>query len=178
MKNKINDNEHIEVYQDYFIDFAGRKHNFVIAAVSQEIPTFIENIHDDVDYSINAIGEKVLKIGISICHPSDEFDQKLGITKAVGRARKYANGLYATFRGYINTDLVKAFLLQEADYIKNNPEQYIAGYKQEKEKWMKNNNIKEIEKNFSELERLVVEKVNKDPHFLDNVNEYLKWSRK
>lgn len=123
--------ERIEILVDSFVDANGDERNFVMAAVSEvftddDEPTFVMNA-----YGINGqLAVKGLKLGYAICNPTDKFDEKLGVTIAVGRARKNAEyALLASELGYINTKLVRAFLEQEAEYFKHNPEYLIAGYK-------------------------------------------------
>lgn len=123
--------ERIEYLVDSFVDANGDERHFVVAAVSEvftdeDEPTFIADFYGDAIHGV----VKGLKLGFAICNPSDEFDEKLGITIAVGRARKNAEyALLASEMGYINTQLVRAFLQQEAEYFKHNPEYKIAGYK-------------------------------------------------
>lgn len=126
--------ERIEYLVDSFIDSNNEKRHFVIAAVSEVFDLSDEPaaVIDDEGYETQEV-VKGLKLGFSICNPSDIFDEKLGITIAIGRARKNADyALLATKLGYINTKLVKAFLEQEAEYFKNNPETRIAGYTRKK----------------------------------------------
>lgn len=123
--------ERIETLIDHFVDENGDTRYFVIAAVSEVFTDDIEPTYVCDFYNDN-IGEVVkgLKLGFSICNPMDTFDEKLGITIAIGRARKNAEyALLAAQPGYINTQLVQAFLKQEAEYFKHNPEYKIAGYK-------------------------------------------------
>lgn len=123
--------ERIETLVDSFVDANGDERHFVVAAVSvmfneDNEPAAVVDLNDD------ECGEviKGLKLGFSICNPTDEFDEKLGITIAVGRARKSAEyALLASEPGFINTQLVRAFLAQEAEYFKHNPESRIVGYK-------------------------------------------------
>lgn len=123
--------ERIETLVDSFVDANGDERHFVVAAVSvmfneNDEPATVVDLNDD------ECGEVVkgLKLGFSICNPTDEFDEKLGITIAVGRARKSAEyALLASEPGFINTQLVRAFLAQEAEYFKHNPESRIVGYK-------------------------------------------------
>ena len=143
--------ERIETLVDSFVDENGVERKFVIAAVSEVLPkTLAEqnpkvygNAEDGdcgVSYEVVVYDEwdgesldqlvKSLKIGFAICNPNDEFNEELGLKIAIGRARKNNTcALYATELGYINTKLVKAFLEQEAEYFKRNPESRIAGYK-------------------------------------------------
>lgn len=123
--------ERIEYLVDSFVDDNGDERHFVIAAVSE---VFTED--DEPSYVTDIDGLEIqevvkgLKLGFAICNPTDKFDEKLGITIAVGRARKNAEyALVASEMGYINTQLVRAFLQQEAEYFKHNPEYKIAGYK-------------------------------------------------
>lgn len=143
--------ERIETLVDSFVDENGIERKFVIAAVSEVLPkTLAEqnpkvygNAEDgdcEVSYEVVVYDEwdgetidqvvKGLKIGFAICNPNDEFNEDLGLKIAIGRARKNQTyALYATELGYINTKIVKAFLEQEAEYFKRNPESHIAGYK-------------------------------------------------
>lgn len=123
--------ERIEYLVDSFVDANGDERHFVVAAVSEvftddDEPTFVADLNGDAIHIV----VKGLKLGFAICNPTDKFDEKLGITIAVGRARKNAEyALLASEPGYINTKLVRAFLEQEAEYFKHNPEYKIAGYK-------------------------------------------------
>lgn len=123
--------ERIEYLVDSFVDANGDERHFVIAAVSEvftkdDEPSYVTDL-DGLEIQEVVKG---LKLGFAICNPTDKFDEKLGITIAVGRARKNAEyALVASEMGYINTQLVRAFLQQEAEYFKHNPEYKIAGYK-------------------------------------------------
>lgn len=123
--------EHIETLVDSFVDVNGDTRHFVIAAISvmfdqNDEPATVS----DLEYKECGVVVKGLKLGFAICNPSDKFNEELGITIAVGRARKNAKyALLASKPGFINTPLVHAFLLQEAEYFKHNPESHIAGYK-------------------------------------------------
>lgn len=123
--------ERVEYLVDSFVDSNGDERHFVVAAVSE---VFTEC--DEPDWIIDGEGDEVhkilkgLKLGFAICNPADKFDEELGITIAIGRARKNAQyALVSSELGYINTKLVQAFLEQEAEYFKNNPESKIIGYK-------------------------------------------------
>lgn len=123
--------ERIEYLVDSFVDANGDERHFVIAAISEVFTDINEPSYvTDVDGCVIHEVVKGLKLGFAICNPTDKFDEKLGITIAIGRARKNAEyALVASEMGYINTRLVHAFLQQEAEYFKNNPEYKIAGYK-------------------------------------------------
>lgn len=172
--------EHVDVLKDAFVDYAGKTHNFVIAAISNElvdedgvlpIVMKVKNLVAECGDSL----EKGVSIGIAICNPEDEFSEQVGVLKATARARNSSPILYTTGKGYVNQTLVRALLQQEANYLKNNPEVYIPGYNDSKERYLKNKKMEEMKDNFTEVEKIVVDGVKRDPKFLDNVNTYLKW---
>lgn len=168
--------KYLEHIVDSFTDYEGKVHHFVIAAVSETLPkTAVEAYKDEwtgedkkITYSIaeEVEGEpeayfttevvKVLKLGITICNPNDTFNEELGKKVAVQRAQPK---LYATDPGVINSCMVKALLQQEASYLKNNPEKYIAAYAGDKAKFLENKKLEEIKNSFSEEENAVVEKI-------------------
>lgn len=141
--------ERIETLVDSFIDANGDERHFVVAAISKVLPKTYAELYPDCDEGDDSdivtevvisddwdpldttdVLVKGIKLGFAICNPKDVFNEEIGKTIAIGRARKNANyALYATELGYINTKLVRAFLEQEAEYFKHNPESRIAGYK-------------------------------------------------
>lgn len=176
--------KHVEVIKDYFVDYAGKRHNFMIAAISEELEVphriamkvadgFVGPVFSPIDEVVKAI-----KVGISICNPLDEFDEELGVAKAVGRARKAIPSIWTKEKGYINSKTVMALLTSEADYLKKNPEKYIAGYEDQKKKYLEENEMKELVAGFTSLQAAVVDECEKDPRFLDNVQKYLNYKCK
>lgn len=121
--------ERVEFHIDSFIDENGNTRHFVIAAISERF----DEPMDVSSYPWHTDDQEVvkgLKLGFAICNPIDNFNEKLGCQIAEGRARKNSEcALLATQLGYINTKMVQAFLEQEAEYFKDNPERYIKGYK-------------------------------------------------
>lgn len=172
--------QYVEVIKDSFVDYAGKTHYFVIAAVSESFENETSDALMVVRSGLHGCDvagyvEKGIRIGVSICNPEDKFDEKVGTLKAIARAKKSGVVLYASDRGYINTPLVRAFLQQEADHIKSNPDLYIEGYNDSKARYLKRQKMEEMKDNFTEVERIVVDGIKKDPKFLDNVNTYLSW---
>lgn len=166
------------VAKDTIIDYAGKEHHFVIAAVRVKLEE-----SDDCSFIVLANGglssiRVGLQIGISICNPIDEFDEKVGVLKAIARAKKNDCAIYACYKGQFSDALVNDYLKQEIKYIKENPGKYIKGYEDNKARFLKNQKIKEIEENFTDIEKLIVEGVKKDPTYLNNVQEYLKYLNK
>lgn len=189
--------EHVEFITDSFVDYADKVHHFVISALSQMLPTSSEQLEQNPvaegvpvthevgiyieDYGTDQyLGEvcKVVRLGLSICNPTDNFDEKVGALKAAARARNSEPVLYTSDPGIINTKVVRALLEQEAQYIKNNPENVIPGYEDMKARYLKRKEMEAMKGNFSETEAKVVEGLEKDPKFLDNAMQYLEWLRK
>lgn len=121
---------------DSFVDANGDTRNFVLAALSEPFEegevcvaeTDFDFCDEEEIYVLTEMAKGV-RLGYAICSPTDKFDEELGMTIALGRARKNAEyALVASRPGYINNPIVEAFLKQEATYLKENPEYYIAGY--------------------------------------------------
>ena len=190
--------ELIEFITDSFTDYTGKVHHFVIAALSKVLPTrsgqLKNNPTDDDDLGvIHEVGvyvedygtdeymgvvTKAICLGISICNPTDTFDEKVGALKAAARARNAEPVLYASNPGIINTKVVRALLEQEAEYLKNNPENFIKGYADSKARYITRRKMEAMKGQFSDIENQVVEGLHKDPRFLDNAMQYLEWLRK
>ncbi len=164
-----NQKERIEVLQSEFTDYAGRVHKFVIVGVSvcnEERITY--------DNYVTYI-PKALKIGISICNPNDEFDFDKGYNKAYTRAKKSEPALYASKKGYINSKMINAFLEQEAEYLINNPENYIEGYLDAKKRYLRNSEMDNLYNNMSKSEKEIIENSKKDAKVIDKLKSYLTW---
>lgn len=148
----------IAIYKvDSFIDFTGKEHKFVACALSQS-PV------DKYDrYSISWIGSdnyayddtikdvyRMVTIGIAICNPEDEFDLEKGKTIARNKAN---NGnlprIYATTKGIITQELVETFLNQQIKFFKENPENFIGGYKEAK---IKHETLEQAKSDISNLD--------------------------
>ena len=59
--------------------------------------------------------------------------------------------------GVVNTTLIRAFLRQEMEFVKKNPEQFIVGYAEAKARYEKNINLDKTIKNLTEEEATVVQ---------------------
>lgn len=183
--------EYIEVINDTFTDYSGKTRHFTMAAISSPLPSTgkelgIENyennevVHevsifvDDYgthDYLCNV--KKAIRLGICICHPDDTYDEKVGTLKAIARARNNDPVLLSVDLGSINTKMMRAFLEQEAEYLKNNPNKYIKGYNEAEARFKRKRKIENIQNNFSKTENIIFEKLKENPKYLDNVNECL-----
>ena len=190
--------EHVEFITDSFTDYAGKVHHFVIAALSQMLPTRSGQLESnptdsedlDVTHEVGVYIEdygtedylgtvtKVVRLGVSMCNPTDTFDEKVGTLKAIARAHDAKPVLFAADAGVINTGVIKALLVQEAEYLKHNPENFIAGYAEMRDRFYTRQKMEAMKEGFSDLENQVVEGLDKDPKFLDNAMKYLEWYRK
>ena len=169
---------YVDVIHDQFVDYAGQVHHFSIAAVSENYkegsgPDIVEvdGLHTETLGSVI----KGVKLGIAICNPTDKYDEKAGELRAIARAEEADYAILSTSRGYINGNIVKALLAQEAGYLKNNPEKYIQGYADMRDRYLYNQEMEKAYENFSEIERIIIEKMQEDPKFLDNIKKYLDW---
>lgn len=171
--------EHVEVLKDQFIDYAGKTHHFILAAISDNFEEDLDVVSID-EQTLIPIGtvSKGIRLGLSICNPEDEYSEQTGVCQAIGRARQSEIAIYATYKGFINTKMVRGLLEQEAEYLKANPEKYITGYTERKERFLKKQEMEQIKNNFTEVERIIVDGVQKDPKFLDNVTKYLNWTKR
>lgn len=128
---------------DKFIDFTGREHQFIIAAIKEVFKVKDCN---------TAFFRGSLKVGVSICNPADEFNKELGEFQAIGRATKSDPILYTKYSGQITETLMNAYLQQEIKYIQNHPEKYMGGYLSAKDNYLKRQEIDRLVSNFSETE--------------------------
>ena len=136
-----------------FTDYAGETRKFIFAAVSEILPNAGEDNEGnelDVNYDVVEFisGEKgldcnfedhvvkKLSIGVSVQNAKDKFDEDLGITIAIGKAKKRPVGVfYCTTTGLISAAMVGAVLDNEVKHFKTNPGMYIAGYDKAAAKW-------------------------------------------
>lgn len=190
--------EYINVLEDAFADYKGIVHPFTIVAVSQTVPETGKELGEAEHYWNNEVTHevtvyledygtwdyignigKVVKLGIAICNPDDEYNNKIGYNKALSRARNSTPVLYANINnlGIINTKVIEALLQQEAKYLKENPAKYIKGYKEAEEKWKKAQEMTEMFENFSSLEEDVLDALSNDPHYFDDVYKFIEWSK-
>ena len=165
----------VEYLIDSFIDFKGQEHKIVACALSQVPEPYdsdyvlsigrLNTTTNEMDYDsgFTEICRKV-SIGISICHPTDKFNEETGKTKAYNKALhdSKCSTIYTSSRGVISKALVQTLLKQEIEFLKENPDRIIKGYSQEKAKFDKKQTLKNKIKNLSTKERLVIDLVTKE----------------
>ena len=171
------------VLKDKFVDYAGKEHQFIIAATKVALKntgscsTFVVELTNGTGESLGNV-QVGLQIGVSICNPVDEFSEKVGTLKAIARAKNSDIALYAAHPGQMSDNLIRTYLAQEAEYIKENPEKYIKGYNDAKARFLKHKEMEKVKENFTDIEKVIVEGVEKDPTYLDNVQKYLDYLNK
>lgn len=142
--------ERVEYRIDSFTDYANIERKFIMAAVSQEVDAVITDYTD----AVHCDGVKKLSIGVAICNPEDEFNEEVGKTIALGKARKgNKHAFYSTDSGLINRGVVNALLDQEVAFFKQCPGKYIAGYNTAKEVYELDSRMVEVELNLNDKER-------------------------
>lgn len=157
-----------EYLVDSFVDFKGDVHQVVLCALSQS-PESIDSDNlmvawsdgETVDDSADIFHDvfRMVSLGIAICCPADKkaFSEEIGKKIALNRAEKEVPKFVSLFPGVVNTTLVRAFLSQEMEFIKKNPEQFIVGYAEAKERYNKKVNFDKTIQNLSEAEATIVE---------------------
>ena len=157
-----------EYLVDSFVDFKGDVHQVVLCALSQS-PESIDSDNlmvawsdgETVDDSADIFHDvfRMVSLGIAICCPADKkvFSEEIGKKIALNRAEKEVPKFVSLFPGVVNTTLVRAFLRQEMEFIKKNPEQFIVGYAEAKERYDKKVNFEKTIENLSEAEATIVE---------------------
>ena len=157
-----------EYLVDSFVDFKGDLHQVVLCALSQS-PESIDSDNlmvawsdgETVDASADIFHDvfRMVSLGIAICCPADKktFSEEIGKKIALNRAEKEVPKFVSLFPGVVNTTLVRAFLRQEMEFIKKNPEQFIVGYAEAKERYDKKVNFDKTIQNLSEAEATIVE---------------------
>lgn len=149
-----------EYFVDSFDDYAGKKHQIIVCAVSTA--PVINTIYDNMVVGVVDKGYylrerniyavvRIVRLGIAICNPEDVFDMERGQGIAYNKAKNSSPVLFSSKPGIINKGLIQGLLVQEAGFIKESPGRAIAGYNDAKAKYEK---IKSIEK---ELESLTPE---------------------
>jgi hypothetical protein len=116
--------EKVSYRTDVFTDFTGKERQFVLCAISTD--------NEDLCF-----GEKSVFLGLAVQSPIDsQRNEELAKTIAKGKAlsAKRCLGILSAIgnKGLINSRVVEALLLQEAEYFKANPGKYIKGYDKDK----------------------------------------------
>lgn len=160
MKNEI-----AEYLVDSFIDYKGLEHKIVLCALSvtpehTEDESFIAGlINQDGNCFYGKAVVRTLCIGVSVCNPEDTFDEKMGKEIAYKKAKYGTNSLRlcSVSKGVINKTLVDAFMKQEMNFIKANPDKVIKGYTDTKTRYENRKSFENEYNSLTEQERNIVE---------------------
>ena len=119
----------VDYREGSFVDYEGKDHYFVVCAVLRE------NI-------VAGNLTRLLSFGVSFCNPVDKHNNELGKKIAYGRSVKDGNTNVLLGRaGLLNIETVKHILNNEANHVKQYPEQYSVAYAKAKERYEKTQKI-------------------------------------
>lgn len=119
----------VDYREGSFVDYEGKDHYFVVCAVLRE------NI-------VAGNLTRLLSFGVSFCNPVDKHNNELGKKIAYGRSVKAGNTNVLLGRaGLLNIETVKHILDNEANHVKQYPEQYSVAYAKAKERYEKTQKI-------------------------------------
>lgn len=124
-----NKQKFVDYREGSFVDYEGKDHYFVVCAVLRE------NI-------VAGNLTRLLSFGVSFCNPVDKHNNELGKKIAYGRSVKDGNTNVLLGRaGLLNIETVKHILDNEANHVKQYPEQYSVAYAKAKERYEKTQKI-------------------------------------
>ena len=122
------------------IDADGEKHyvtvvgkftqNYIPKEIVQEVPVEVKpgtTVNGKLTFNKRTL-HRTLTIGVSICHPSDEFDEEFGVELAKARIERGqdAGKIETNDVTMITEDLIMAEMLGKLTYITNNIDNYIS----------------------------------------------------
>jgi len=104
--------------------------NYIPKEVTQEVPVEVKPgsvVKGKLTFNKRTL-HRTLTVGISICHPLDEFDEEFGIELAKARIERGedAGTIETNDVTMITEDLIMAELLGKLSYIVNNVDDYIS----------------------------------------------------
>ena len=103
--------------------------NYIPKEVTQEVPVEVKPgsvVKGKLTFNKRTL-HRTLTVGISICHPLDEFDEEFGIELAKARIERGedAGTIETNDVTMITEDLIMAELLGKLSYIVNNIDSYL-----------------------------------------------------
>ena len=104
--------------------------SYVPRVFTEEVPVEIspnQTIKGELSFTRKTIFRK-LTVGVSICHPTDEFNEEFGIELAKARIEmgKDSGSVFTTNVTMLTDDLVMAELIGKLSYICKNIDKYIS----------------------------------------------------
>jgi hypothetical protein len=117
--------------EKHYVTVVGKfEQNYVPKEVSQEVPVEVKPgsvVKGKLTFNKRTL-HRVLTVGVSICHPLDEFDEEFGVEIAKARIERGedAGSIETNSVTMLTEDLIMAELLGKLSYICNNIDDYIA----------------------------------------------------
>ena len=130
--------KYFDLHADAY-DVNGEKHvvtvvgkftqNYVPKEITEEVPVEVKPgtvVKGKLTFNKRTL-HRTLTVGVSICHPLDEFDREFGVELAKARIEKGqdAGTIETNDVTMITEDLIMAELLGKLSYICNNIDDYI-----------------------------------------------------
>ena len=115
----------------HYVTVVGKfEQNYEPKEVTQEVPVEVKPgsvVKGKLTFNKRTL-HRVLTIGVSICHPLDEFDEEFGVELAKARIERGedAGSIETNSVTMLTEDLIMAELLGKLTYIVNNIDDYIA----------------------------------------------------
>lgn len=87
---------------------------------------YVKTINNNVEsFERKTVRKKILRIGYSICHELDEYDENIGFKIALKRCFNKPLSIYeSTQSGEFRKDLVQSILSIKFNYIKEHPNNF------------------------------------------------------
>lgn len=115
--------------EKHYVTVVGKfTQNYVPKEVAQEVPVEVKPgtvVKGKLTYNKRTL-HRVLTVGVSICHPLDEFDEEFGVELAKARIERGqdAGTVETNDVTMLTDDLIMAELLGKLTYICNNIDSY------------------------------------------------------
>lgn len=108
---------------DEFVDFTNTTRSFILCAILTTDP--------------EEVWVTDVAIGLSVTKKGDKFDYRLGSIIAKGKADKKPIVSVLANSKILNAYTIQALLESQAEHFKRFPEQYIANYEKDKQKFFR-----------------------------------------
>lgn len=124
--NKVTDDNG----DDHYVTVVGKfTQEYVTKEVAQTVPVEVKSgsfIQGKLTFNKKTL-HRTLTVGVSICHPLDEFDEEFGVELAKARIERGedAGTVETNDVTMLTEDLIMAELIGKLSYISNNLENYI-----------------------------------------------------
>ena len=117
--------------EKHFITVVGKfEQNYFPKEITEEVPVEVKSgtiVRGKLTFNKRTLHRK-LTIGISICHPLDEFDEEFGVELAKARIEKGqdAGSIETNDVTMLTEDAVQAELLTKLLYVKTHIDDYVS----------------------------------------------------